>query len=645
MTNRRYARIWSSMIVLGLLALSFSAVHLTASIQPVPGRSLGPGGFPGATELSEARVSLSEGAAPTDGAPLACDSIASTVHCDLAATAAVGAGSTGPGLWANLTTKLASAPNGRVTQMAWDAGDGYVVLYGGYGCGLHCKEADTWSFSNGVWTNLTSTTSGTPLFVYIAGMASDPSTGKVILYGGYLQGSVLSDYTWSYHAGVWTNLSSTVGSTPPARVLPAMATDSTDGEIVMTGGETTNGYNWDTWVFKGGIWTNVTSIAGAAGRLQLPAASDDPAEHGVLLFGEQMTTRLAAATLVYSAGTWHNLTSSLPGGSPSLLAATAGYLPTTGAVIAYSGAAVNRSGTTVYASETWEFANGAWTNVTDLTGTQPMTILGQGSALDPTSGALILFGGDENTSRVPYPPTTAAYTWVLSSLPTVSPSVSKSTVDAGASVTFSAVVTGGFAPNTIAWNFGDGSANSSAASPSHTYSGSGLMVATATATSSVGLSAWATVSVYVGPALSAAPNVSAAPAASTPTYFAAGVSGGTAPFTFAWAFGDGSTSTASDPSHVYAKTGTFLATLKVTDGTGANVTKTLSVVVGTAPPTSVSLSSGTGLGLLLGIVLLLVVVVILAVLLMRKPKSPVMMAPSPASMPPMAPPPPPGPPG
>ena len=215
--------------------------------------------------------------------------------------------------------------------MTWDAADGYVLLYGGIGCGLTCKEVDTWSFSNGIWTNLTATTTGSPLFVYLAGMAFDPSTGKVILFGGYQAGSVDSDYTWSYHAGTWTNLSSTVGATPGARVLPAMTTDSTDNEIVMTGGQTPNGYNWDTWTFKAGTWTNVTSIAGPAGRLILPTASDDPPEHGVLLFGPQDGGRSPEATLVYSAGTWHNLTSSLSGGSAPILAATAGYLPNLGA--------------------------------------------------------------------------------------------------------------------------------------------------------------------------------------------------------------------------------------------------------------------------------------------------------------------------
>ena len=50
----------------------------------------------------------------------------------------------------------------------------------------------------------------------------------------------------------------------------------------------------------------------------------------------------------------------------------------------------------------------------------------------------------------------------------------------------------------------------------------------------------------------------------------------------AWNFGDGSTSTATNPSHTYAAGGTYSVSLKVTDNGGATNTKTQSVTVAAA---------------------------------------------------------------
>src|SRR2546425_9352993 len=93
------------------------------------------------------------------------------------------------------------------------------------------------------------------------------------------------------------------------------------------------------------------------------------------------------------------------------------------------------------------------------------------------------------------------------------------------------------------------------------------------------------------------------PVAGQAVIFTASVSGGTAPFTYAWTFGDGSTlsTTASTASHTYAAMGSYSVTLKVTDAksTSGQSSATLSVNSSTQPDFTVSIVPATlsvGLG-------------------------------------------------
>ena len=62
----------------------------------------------------------------------------------------------------------------------------------------------------------------------------------------------------------------------------------------------------------------------------------------------------------------------------------------------------------------------------------------------------------------------------------------------------------------------------------------------------------------------------------------------------AWTFGDGATSTATNPSHTYAAAGSYSVSLKVTDNTGATNTKTQSVMVSGGGGGSSQLLGNTG---------------------------------------------------
>ena len=131
------------------------------------------------------------------------------------------------------------------------------------------------------------------------------------------------------------------------------------------------------------------------------------------------------------------------------------------------------------------------------------------------------------------------------------------------------------------WNFGDGG-TSTASNPSHTYAAAGTYTVTETVTDSGN-----------GTTSTKSASVSVSATGGTPvanfTYSASGLSvnftdtstdtGGTIG-SHAWNFGDGATSTATNPSHSYASGGTYSVSETVTDSVnGSSNTKTVSLTV------------------------------------------------------------------
>ena len=173
---------------------------------------------------------------------------------------------------------------------------------------------------------------------------------------------------------------------------------------------------------------------------------------------------------------------------------------------------------------------------------------------------------------------------------------------------FSASATAGVAPlalnftststgtiSTYAWTFGDGG-TSAAQNPSHVYPAAGTYSVSLTVTGPGGNNTQ-TNNNYI--AVAATPPVAA---------FTASIATGTAPLmvaftststgtiaSYAWAFGDGGSSTAQNPSHLYLVAGAYTVGLTVT-GPGGSNTQTRSNYILVSPPpgsTQTVLSSST----------------------------------------------------
>ncbi len=143
---------------------------------------------------------------------------------------------------------------------------------------------------------------------------------------------------------------------------------------------------------------------------------------------------------------------------------------------------------------------------------------------------------------------------------------------------------------TYTWDFGDGTpAASGPATDSHAFEKAGDYKVTVTARDTARLSGSATLPVSIA---NVAPTVDLGgdrdALKNVPLVFAPTVTdpGTLDTFTYAWGFGDGTTSTSATPSHAYTAYGTYVVRLTVTDSNGATGSDSISVHVNDRAPTA-----------------------------------------------------------
>lgn len=346
--------------------------------------------------LGAAAASLAQGAGPAAGARLACSS-SSTGSMRCAPSAAPGA-PPGNQNWVNLTPLSISAPPIRDSySMAFDAADGYVVLFGGFG--PNNQYGDTWTFADGIWTyhNLTG-----PSPREFAAMAYDVKDKEVVLFGGDCcggyQGSndVSFKDTWTFAHLQWTKL--TPVPSPGNRTAAVMAWDGKDNYIVLFGGLNTATYNdlGDTWAFSGGAWTKMTpTIVNSTKPPKVRERASmtwDPADNEVLLYGGYSTAAFNTLndTWGYQNDNWTKINTTRTPGLMDDAAMT--YDAPLGHVVLVPGDTLYLGGT--LPGGLWEFSANNWVSL--YFSPAPVKRTETQMVWDGADQYALLFGGNEN---------------------------------------------------------------------------------------------------------------------------------------------------------------------------------------------------------------------------------------------------------
>jgi hypothetical protein len=321
---------------------------------------------------------------------------------------ASGSSDPSPAAWTNLTSHVGLAPSPRwLSSMVYDPVSREVLLFGGADCpSLPCAslDGDTWVYSDFHWTQLSPPISPSPR--YAASMAWDALDGYAVLFGGFTGSMTLND-TWTFQNGTWTNITSTTNQTPGSRWRAAMTYDAGDGEVLMFGGTNYAGTAYsDTWAFSGGHWRKLSVSGSPPGRYRASMAYDTAGNETVLFGGCTASNCPDSSTWIFHNATWKQISPTTHPSSRTYYYEA--YFPANPQVLLFGGATES---TTATFNDLYGFSQGNWTDESaQVTGAPSDRAYGM-MVDDPADGYVLLFGGATESSSGAY--TYFDQTWAL----------------------------------------------------------------------------------------------------------------------------------------------------------------------------------------------------------------------------------------
>lgn len=198
-------------------------------------------------------------------------------------------------VWTELKASavISTSPQPRYGQSVALDSQGRLLI--SHGFTTQGRFDDTWAFdpSSATWIELTPTTGTRPLKRCLHSLAYDAASNRLFLFGGCASGfgpCPLNDL-WAFDVQnrTWTQLSALQGGAdaPAARSNPSMVLNVMAQQLVVMGGQASNGVSADAWGFGlGGTWRKLTDAGGSAptGRAS-HTASEDAAHGRMWVFG------------------------------------------------------------------------------------------------------------------------------------------------------------------------------------------------------------------------------------------------------------------------------------------------------------------------------------------------------------------------
>jgi PKD repeat protein len=512
----------------------------------------------------------------------------------------------GGGVWTNITPTAGPAPGPRVwASLSWDAADGYLFLTGGGYCssstsnsscssawsfeGGHWHEVDTlvpyddsfggssvfdssagyvltvpwwgsdsWSFLNGSWKLLRYNNNSSQLEPNLAQftLVNYPPGDGVLLYGGRLPPNVetSTDQTWLFSKGNWTDLTKNLTSLPPPLTDAAGAFDEATQSAVLFGGYASVDQN-QTWLFNG-TWNQA-----------FPSDSPPACDSGSMAWDGTDNVSILFGGQCYTTGPNSILNATWEWGSQPIMAglsiSAAPEPADVGSAVAFTASFFGGIGPFSYS---WNFGDGGVSKLTAPlhTFTAPGTF---------TVGLILTDSANDSLG--------ASFNLTVDPALTSGIQTRPNPTDVGLATSFVLSTVGGTDQINYSWLFGDGM-RSSSQNPVHTYTSAGTFQVTVWANDTGGGSSISRLTEIVHPGL-AAPLLAASPASprlGQPVNFTTAESGGTPPYTYSWAFGDGGTGgNLSNITHIYTTNGPFEVSSIVTDAAGQVVVSQLNVSI------------------------------------------------------------------
>ncbi len=280
-------------------------------------------------------------------------------------------------VWTQRVLQVAPAAS-ESPGMAFDPTTGRVLLFGGSG------RAETWLWDGLDWVAV-SLAASPPAGV--RHLVADTLRRRVVLFGGSGGGSLLQD-TWEWDGTTWGPR--ITAHYPAARIGCGLVFDPSRGKVVMFGGQgfSASGTSTnlsDTWEYDGVDWL-IRPVAPSPSRRSSPAMGFDMQTGQVVLYGG-FDQNWQFDTWAWDGATWRRLS---PAANP--MADSPG-------IVEHSGIGrlilVGRGRSSASSMQVWSWGGNNWVLETNASG--PSRRTGFGIAFDSTNGTAVLQGGREST--------------------------------------------------------------------------------------------------------------------------------------------------------------------------------------------------------------------------------------------------------